>query len=197
MPQGMHNIKMATIYDVEANELVERAAKELEKNKVVSPPVWSTFVKTGVSKMRPPMRKDWWYVRAAAILRTIYRMGPIGTQKLRSKYGGRQNRGYKPDMRKIGSGNVIRKILQQLEKSGFVVQINKEGHKGRILTPKGKSFLDKISSQILKENPAAKLEPLKLIVPSEENDSEEKTKKPKKPKKIKEEKPAEEVKEAQ
>jgi len=166
---------------VDANELIERAAKELEKNKIVIPPPWGIFVKTGVSKMRPPARKDWWYLRAAAVLRTVYRMGPIGTQKLRIKYGGRQNRGYKPEITKKGSGSIIRKILQQFEKSGFVKQVEKNGRKGRILTPKGKSFLDKIASQILKENPQKKLEPLKIEV--EEKSAEEKPKKVRKKKK--------------
>ncbi|MEM3126862.1 MAG: 30S ribosomal protein S19e, partial [Candidatus Woesearchaeota archaeon] len=153
---------MATIYDVDPNMLIERAAKELEKAKIVSPPAWSIFAKTGVHKSRVPARKDWWYVRSAAVLRTVYRLGPIGTQKLRTKYGGREDRGYKPETTKKGSGSIIRKILQQLEKSGFVKQVDKYGKKGRIATPKGKSFLDKIASQILKENPPKKLEPLKI-----------------------------------
>ncbi len=27
------------------------------------------FVKTGPNKDRPPMQEDWWYIRAAAVLR--------------------------------------------------------------------------------------------------------------------------------
>ncbi|MEK6939747.1 MAG: 40S ribosomal protein S19, partial [Nanoarchaeota archaeon] len=45
----------------------------------------------------------------------------------------------------------IRKILQQLEKSGLVKQTEKGVHKGRILTPKGTSFLDKIAVQLSKQ----------------------------------------------
>lgn len=176
----MKQYKMATIYDVDPNVLIERAAKELEKEKAVSPPVWGIFVKTGNHKERAPLRKDWWYVRAAAILRTIYRMGPIGTEKLRTKYGGKRNLGYRPEKVRKGSGNIARKILQQLEKSGLLKQIDKEGRKGRIVTPKGKSFLDKIATQILKENPSKRLETLKMELP-------EVAKEAKKPRKKKEE----------
>ncbi|MBI3035737.1 40S ribosomal protein S19, partial [Candidatus Woesearchaeota archaeon] len=47
-----------------------------------------------------------------------------------------------------GSGNILRKSLQQLEKAGFVKFAEKGVHKGRIATPKGKAFLDKIAAQI-------------------------------------------------
>ena len=139
---------MATIYDVEQNELIEAAAKELQGIDAVKPPEWAMFVKTGHSKQRPPVRKDWWYVRAAAILRKIYRMGPIGVSKLRTMYGGRKNRGAAAEHSYKGSGNVIRKVLQQLEKAEFVKQGKVGFHKGRIITAKGKSFLDKVATKL-------------------------------------------------
>lgn len=103
-------------------------------------------------KERPPAREDWWYVRAASILRKLYKQGPIGVAKLRKYYGGRKNRGHKPDKSFIGSGNIIRKILQQLEILELAAKVDVKGHKGRIITPKGKSFLDKLAIQIQKAN---------------------------------------------
>ena len=97
------------------------------------------------------MDKEWWYMRSAAVLRSVYKLGPIGTSKLRGKYGGRKNRGYKPEHFYKGSGSVIRKVLQQLEKSGFIAQAQRGAHKGRIVTKKGRSFIDKIAAQIGKE----------------------------------------------
>jgi small subunit ribosomal protein S19e len=141
---------MTTIYDVDTNELIILASKKLKQEKLVAPPVWSTFVKTGVHKERPPVDSDWWYIRAAAVLRTVYRQGPVGVSKLRTKFGGRQNTGYKPEHHYKGSGNIARKILQQLEKSGLVKNEQKGQHKGRIITPKGKSFLDKIATEMSK-----------------------------------------------
>ena len=136
------------MYDVDAQELVLKAAEELKKVPEIKAPAWAPFVKTGVHKERPPVNGDWWYVRTASVLRTIYRIGPVGVSKLRTKHGGKMNRGVKKPHFYKGSGNILRKSLQQLEKAGFVKFAEKGVHKGRIITPKGKSFLDKIATQI-------------------------------------------------
>ena len=142
---------MTHILSVNPNELVNKAAEELKKQKLVEPLDWSKFVKTGHHKDRLPDSENWWFYRAAAILRSIARLGPVGTQKLRTKYGGKKNRGHKPEHVYKASGSIIRKILQQLEKSELIQKTEKGVHKGRILTPKGISFLDKLAVQINKE----------------------------------------------
>ena len=139
---------MPTMYDAEPQELISKAAEELKKVQEIKAPSWATFVKTGMHKERPPVNSDWWYLRTASVLRTVYRLGPVGVSKLRLKYGGRKNRGVKKEHFYKGSGSILRKSLQQLEKAGFVKFVEKGVHKGRIITPKGKSFLDKISAQI-------------------------------------------------
>jgi small subunit ribosomal protein S19e len=141
---------MASIYDVDQSELVDKAAEELKKINEIKPPEWAIFVKTGVHKEGPPVNEDWWYTRVASVLRLVYKLGPIGVSKLRVKYGGKKNRGVKPERFYKGSGNIIRKILQQLEKIGFIKQEEKGKHKGRVITPKGKSFLDKLATQLIK-----------------------------------------------
>ncbi len=152
-PQGVNVITMASIYDIPQNELIEKTAEELKKIKEIEPPVWANFVKTGAAKERPPVMKDWWYMRAAAILRKINMQGPIGVSKLRTYFGSKKNRGMKPERFYKGSGNIIRKVLQQLEKAGLAKQEEKGIHKGRAIAPKGRSMLDKISSQIQKSIP--------------------------------------------
>ena len=134
---------MATIYDTNTQELIKKAANALKEK--IKAPEWSMFVKTGVAKERPPVDRDWWYMRAASILRKIYLFGPIGTNKLRVKYSSRKNRGYVPEKTFSGSGKIIRVILQQLEKEELIKKAEKGVHKGRIITPKGKSFLDKLA----------------------------------------------------
>ncbi len=143
---------MTTVFEVDANELIKKAAKELESNPEFKAPEWAKFVKTGVSRQRPPQDKNWWPSRAAAVLRTVYTQGPVGTNRLRVKYGGLKNMGYAPERPKKGSGSIARKILQQLEKAGFVKQDHKGNHKGRVVTPAGKKFLDKIATQITNES---------------------------------------------
>ncbi len=142
---------MTHILAVNPNDLIKQAADQLKKEKLVQPPEWSGFVKTGHHKERLPDSPDWWYHRSAAILRAIANLGPVGTEKLRTKYGGKKNRGHKPEHVYKASGSIIRKSLQQLEKAELIKQVEKGAHKGRILTPKGVSFLDKIAVQISKK----------------------------------------------
>lgn len=144
---------MVNIFDVEAGKLIPRAKEELKKVEQIKPPIWSKYAKSGVSRGKPPEQQDFWYIRAASIMRQIYKMGkPIGVQRLRSKYGGKQKNKTKPDHFVKGSGSMARKILQQLESAGFVKKVTINNHKGRMLTKKGQSFLDKIAASIAREN---------------------------------------------
>ena len=131
-----------SIYDKKAQEIVDKAAEALKKIEDIKAPEWAEFVKTGPAKERMPIEKDWWYKRAASVLRKVYLNGPIGVSRLRVKYGSKKNRGVRPEKFYKGSGNILRKILQQLEKAELIKQ--NDGKKGRIVTDKGKSFLDKI-----------------------------------------------------
>jgi len=131
----------------EPMKLIQKVAVYLKENKVIEPPPWALFVKTGVHKERPPQDPDWWYIRAAAIMRKLYIRGPIGVSRLRTLYGGRHRRGHRPPKFAKGSGAIIRKILQQLEGAGFVQKADK---KGRILTPKGRELLEEAAKVVLK-----------------------------------------------
>ncbi|HYD03687.1 MAG TPA: 30S ribosomal protein S19e [Alphaproteobacteria bacterium] len=129
------------LQDSDAGVLVHNLAKDLKQ--IIKQPEWTPFVKTGNHKQRPPQDKDWFFVRAAAVMRTVALNGPIGVSKLRTKYGGRKNRGYKPEKFVKGSGNILRKALQELDKAGLTVQAEKGVHKGRVITPKGAKLLAK------------------------------------------------------
>ncbi len=140
-----------TRYDVPINELILKTAAELEKMSDITPPSWSDFAKTGPHKERAPIQKNWWHIRAAAILQTLQKKGPIGVSKLRTKYGGRKNRGHQPDKFCRASGNILRKILQQLEKAGLAAKEEKGPHKGRVITPQGAKLLGKAAAEIMAE----------------------------------------------
>jgi len=133
---------MATIYEANPNTLIEKVSNELKK--LIKAPEFTKYIKTGAGKERPPIDKDWYYKRAAAVLRSVYLRGPIGTNKLRVKYANRTNFGMGGERVYKASGKVIRTILQQLEEIGLIKQGGLKGHKGRIITSKGKSFLDKL-----------------------------------------------------
>ncbi len=141
---------MATVYDVNGQKLVEEVAKKLkEMNIEVKFPKWINMVKTSKAHERIPEQDDWYYYRIASILRQVYINGPVGVSKLRRKYGRRRKKTSRGKSIK-GAGNNIRKALQILEELGFVKKSEK-GKKGRVITDKGKSFLDKIATEILRE----------------------------------------------
>ncbi len=139
---------MTTIYDVPAKELIDEIAKKLKDDKNIVIPEANKFSRTGVSRENSPDQKDWWYTRCASILRKIYINESIGTEKLRSLYGSAKNRGSKTSKARSASGSITRRALQQLEKSGYISKIK---GKGRTISPKGRSFLDNIANEVIKE----------------------------------------------
>lgn len=138
---------------VSKQEIVKALAKELKP--VLKKPEWADFVKTGVHKERPPIDGDWWYTRASSMLLKVDKLGPIGVSKLRTKYGGRKNRGVRPEKFYKGSGSIIRKLLQQLESAGLLKQDVHAGHKGRVLTPRAHSLIAQTAKKIGKVRPKA------------------------------------------
>lgn len=116
---------------------------ELKSVKEIQAPEWSFFVKSGLSKQRVPESADFWYIRTASILRQLYLNGVVGVERLRTRYGGRKNRGVRPAKFKKASGKMIRLMLQQAEKASLVEKV-KDKQFGRRLTQKGRDFLDAI-----------------------------------------------------
>jgi len=145
---------MVTAREVDPHKLVNRLKEVLKGFEVIKPLEWVKYVKSGTHRERPPQQKDFWYIRAASILRRVYLDGPVGVERLRSYYGGRKRRGRRPPKFRKASGNIIRKILQQLEKAGLV----KKEKKGRVITSKGQKLLDKIAYEVFKDEGTGKKE---------------------------------------
>jgi len=142
---------MVTVYDVPAEELIPKLGARLKKEKKIAIPEWAAYVKTGIHKEKPPENDNWWFIRAAAVLRKIYIKGPIGSSRLQAEFGGFRDRGSKPNKAAKGSGKIIRTILQQLETAGLVKHEEKSG---RIISPQGRSLLDNISKDIFTDQAA-------------------------------------------
>ncbi len=142
---------MTTFYDVPADLLIPALADRLEANDKINQPDWAEFVKTGAHKERPPVQKNWWFLRSAAILRKVGRMCPVGVNHLSQAFGGPKNRGVAPNRATAGSRHVIRTSLQQLEDAGLVtVRRNAAGtvNMGRILTAEGQKILDAVAHEV-------------------------------------------------
>jgi len=137
---------MVSVKEVPAQQFVEKLKEELKKVEQVKPPEWIKFAKSGSHRERPPQQKDFWYIRAASLLRRMAIEGNVGIARLRTFYGGKKRRGYKPAISKRAGGSILRKILQQLETAGFVAK----DKKGRKLTPKGQKLLSSVAKELKK-----------------------------------------------
>ena len=136
---------MTTVYDIPADRFIPALAEELKKRPEIRPPDWAMFAKTGVHKEMPPEDPAWSFTRVASILRRVYIDGPIGVERMRTFYGGRMDRGSKPNKFRKGSGSILRKSLQQLEAAGLVVH----DKTGRKVSAQGMSFMDNLAHTIV------------------------------------------------
>ena len=137
------------VYDIEAQEFNLKLAEALKKIPEFKQPEWSKFVKSGPAKSRPIEDLDFWYKRSASILKQIYKKNIVGVNRLKTKYGSKKNRGYKPERFKKAGGKIIRTILQQADAAGLTeiakqVRGVRRKKPGRQLTQKGREFLENI-----------------------------------------------------
>ena len=132
-----------TIFTKNPVKFIPALAEALKKVPEFEIPEWANYVKTGVSRERPPVDDDFWYTRAASILRQLYIKGVVGVEKLRTRYGSKKDRGGRPDKFKKAGGKIIRVILQQAEAAGLVEKVLRMQY-GRRLTQEGRDFLDSI-----------------------------------------------------
>ena len=135
---------MADVKSIRPEKYNKTLADALKGMPEFERPEWIAFVKSSSHKARPVIEPDFWHKRAASILRQIYINGIVGVGRLRTRYGGRKKRGAKPaEFRKSG-GKIIRTILQQAEKAGFVEK-SKDKKAGRKLTEKGRKFMEELA----------------------------------------------------
>lgn len=148
---------MTTLYDVPAEDLYEAVAADLEDR--IEEPAWASFAKSGDHAELPPENDDFWYVRAASLLRKVATDGPVGVERLSTEYGGAKQGSNRyrvaPPRRSDGSKKIIRLILQQLEEEDLVETAEGEG---RRITAEGRSLLDDVAGQVMEDLDRADLE---------------------------------------
>jgi small subunit ribosomal protein S19e len=135
---------MVTVFEVAPEKLIPMVAEKLKKD--VKVPEWANFVKTGAYATNIPNQDNWWCIRTASVLRKVYTDGPVGVNRLRVWYGGRKNRGVRPEKSVKAGGKIIRVILQNLEELKYV----KKTKAGREITPEGRKFIDSIAFEVQK-----------------------------------------------
>ena len=142
---------MTTYHDVPADLLIGELSARLAEMEAINPPEWSAIVKTGTHRERPPSQDNWWYIRSAAILRKVGKLGPIGANHMAQHFGGPKDRGVKPNRAVAGSRNISRTVMQQLLHAGLIEsKMNAAGNVnfGKVLTPAGQSLLDSVAHQV-------------------------------------------------
>ncbi|MBS3086646.1 40S ribosomal protein S19 [Candidatus Pacearchaeota archaeon] len=137
------------VYELGSGEYNLKLAEALKNVPEFKKPGWVEFVKSGPGKSRPIDDQDFWYKRAASILRQIYKKKIVGVSRLRTRYGSKKKRGVRPEEFRKAGGKIIRVILQQSDKAGFTeiaktVKGVKGKKPGRQLTDKGKRFLEEV-----------------------------------------------------
>jgi len=145
----MEKTEKNPVYELDSQEYNSKLAEALKKVPEFKEPEWAAFVKSGPGKTRPVEDSDFWYKRAASILRQIYRKEILGVSRLRTRYGSKKKRGARPEKFKKASGKIIRTILQQSDAAGFTEIVKgikgvKGKKPGRQLTEKGKKFLEAV-----------------------------------------------------
>jgi small subunit ribosomal protein S19e len=135
---------MVSVHDVPSGKLITALAVQMKEVPGVEQPEWSRFVKTGSHAERPPTNSEWWFTRAASLMRKLYLHGPVGLGDLERAYGGSKALKYYPKHHRDAGGSSIRKILKQLEQAELVAKTPK----GRILSSKGRAMLDKASKDV-------------------------------------------------
>ena len=138
--------KGSNVREVPADLFVAHLARHLETARLIQAPTWADLCKTGCLKQMPPNFQNWWFTRAAAVARQVYLHPGTSVTELKNRFGSKKHYGTAPCHFCQASGKVIRVILQQLEKTGWV----KKGEDGRTITAKGQKQLDLIAKEVQK-----------------------------------------------
>ena len=138
-----------SIYIVEPAKLIKNIADKLKEYPEINPPEGSQYWKTAFFKELAPLdSENFWYIRCASILRKVRKFGPIGVNRLRKHYGGKNRKGSGLNHSGRGGGKIIRVALQQLEDAKLLMKKEKTG---RIVSPEGISLLERTAHSILRK----------------------------------------------
>merc|ERR1711937_506665 len=129
--------RSVTVKDVPADAFIKRQPK-------FDVPKYHDIVKTAVLKELAPYDEDWFFVRAASILRKVYLRKGTGVGALKKWYGGSSgtHRGTRKAHFSTASGAIIRKAMLELEKLEMMEHCS-DG--GRVITSKGRAEMDRIA----------------------------------------------------
>jgi len=145
-----------TVLDAPANKLVNQVASFFKEKNIIKIPKYASLVKTSRANDCEPINPDYFYYKAAAIVRKLYvtKSKNVGVGSLRVMFSKKERRGSQPPKTFRAGGKIIREIVIQLKNAGYVKNYGgkeDETNSGLFLTQKGRSELDKIASGLMKK----------------------------------------------
>ena len=138
--------KGATIRDVRAVRWIKVMAKHLKAEGKLFVPNCAEYIKTSHGRERAPANPDWYYIRAAAVLRRIYLRPGVGLGGLAKVFANKKNRGSQPEITCPAARGPLHWVCKSLEGLKLVAK-GKES--GRVLTQTGRKRCDTIASNVI------------------------------------------------
>merc|ERR1711913_82084 len=121
---GRKDSEFVTLKDVPAGDFIAAYADFLKKSNKIELPSWVDLVKTGHFHELAPYDEDWFYTRAAAIMRKLYVKPTVGIGRLANKFGGKQRNGVARKHHAKSSRGVIRACMKALEGAKLLTRYN-------------------------------------------------------------------------
>jgi len=137
--------KGATVRDVPANKWVKAMAQQFKREGKILVPNCADLVKTSHGRERAPQSVDWYYLRAAAVLRRIYLRPGTGYGGLGKAFGNLKNRGSKPERTFRAAVGPLHWACKSLEGLKLIA---KGRGKGRVVTREGRKRADTVAFNV-------------------------------------------------
>ena len=145
-----------TVFDVPTYKFINELAAFFKEKNIIKLPKYAPLVKTSRANDCEPINPDYFYYKAAAIVRKLYatKSKNVGVGSLRVMFSKKERRGSQPPKTFRAGGKIIREIVIQLKNADYIKNYggkDEETDSGLFLTQKGRSELDKIASGLMKK----------------------------------------------
>merc|ERR1712021_250943 len=149
---GRKDNELVTLKDVPANDFIAAYADFLKRTNKIELPKWVDLVKTGHYHELAPYDEDWFYTRAAAIMRKIYVKPCVGVGRLANKFGAKERNGSARKHHAKDSKGVIRACMKSLEKARILMKrpTGDQKYFCRVVTPEGQKAINHIAGEVYK-----------------------------------------------
>merc|ERR1711990_409222 len=154
--------KGGNVLDVHSQSFIKKLAEFFKEKDLLKVPkkMEHGLVKCSHANEIAPLSSDWFFTKAAAVVRQIYicQTKTMGVGTLKRMFGMRKRRGRQPPCFATGSGKILREIVKQLRTIGYVqnlVSVSDDGKNniglGLTMTKSGTAELDKVASRLLRK----------------------------------------------